>query len=45
MVEAAAWDGKGHVPVEGASVAWATASGEPSVITFDAGSAWLTPKP
>jgi beta-galactosidase len=35
-VEAAVWDGKRYVPVEGASVAWAAASGEPTVITFDA---------
>jgi beta-galactosidase len=35
-VEAAVWDGRRYVPVEGASVAWATASDEPSVITFDA---------
>ncbi|RRR75492.1 discoidin domain-containing protein, partial [Streptomyces sp. RP5T] len=35
-VEAAVWDGQRYVPVEGASVTWATASGEPTVITFDA---------
>ncbi|MEU0029337.1 glycoside hydrolase family 2 TIM barrel-domain containing protein [Streptomyces sp. NPDC006335] len=35
-VEAAVWDGKRYVPVEGASTAWAAASGEPTVITFDA---------
>lgn len=35
-VEAAVWDGQRYVPVAGASVAWATASGEPTVITFDA---------
>ncbi|WP_118082238.1 glycoside hydrolase family 2 TIM barrel-domain containing protein [Streptomyces sp. CC0208] len=35
-VEAAVWDGTRYVPVEGASVTWATASGEPTVITFDA---------
>ncbi|MET7689369.1 glycoside hydrolase family 2 TIM barrel-domain containing protein [Streptomyces sp. NPDC005483] len=35
-VEAAVWDGKRFAPVEGASVAWATASGEPTVITFGA---------
>jgi beta-galactosidase len=35
-VEAAVWDGKRYVPVEGASTAWAAASGEPTVVTFDA---------
>jgi beta-galactosidase len=30
------WDGERYVPVEGASTAWAAASGEPTVITFDA---------
>jgi beta-galactosidase len=35
-VEAAVWDGKRYVPAEGVSVAWATASGEPTVVTFDA---------
>lgn len=35
-VEAAVWDGTRYVPVEGASVAWAGASDEPTVITFDA---------
>ncbi|CAM5309466.1 glycoside hydrolase family 2 TIM barrel-domain containing protein [Streptomyces canus] len=33
-VEAAVWDGKRYVPVDGVSVAWATASDEPTVITF-----------
>ncbi|MDH6437880.1 beta-galactosidase [Streptomyces sp. SAI-144] len=35
-VEAAVWDGKRYVPAEGVSVAWATASGEPTVVSFDA---------
>ena len=35
-VEAAVWDGKRYVPAEGVSVAWATASDEPTVVTFDA---------
>ncbi|WP_328752463.1 DUF4982 domain-containing protein [Streptomyces sp. NBC_00285] len=35
-VEAEVWDGERYVPVEGASVAWATASDEPTVITFAA---------
>jgi beta-galactosidase len=35
-VGAAVWDGKRYVPVENVSVAWAAASGEPTVITFDA---------
>ncbi|WP_329439106.1 glycoside hydrolase family 2 TIM barrel-domain containing protein [Streptomyces canus] len=33
-VEAAVWDGRRYVPVDGVSVAWATASDEPTVITF-----------
>ncbi|MEU9170510.1 glycoside hydrolase family 2 TIM barrel-domain containing protein [Streptomyces sp. NPDC048420] len=33
-VEVAVWDGSAYVPVRGASVEWATASGEPTVITF-----------
>ncbi|MFF7546135.1 glycoside hydrolase family 2 TIM barrel-domain containing protein [Streptomyces canus] len=33
-VEAALWDGRRYVPVDGVSVAWATASDEPTVITF-----------
>ncbi|MFE2216905.1 glycoside hydrolase family 2 TIM barrel-domain containing protein [Streptomyces canus] len=35
-VEAAVWDGKRYVPVKSVSVAWATASDEPTVVTFDA---------
>ncbi|MDQ0766280.1 glycoside hydrolase family 2 TIM barrel-domain containing protein [Streptomyces canus] len=35
-VQAAVWDGKRYVPAEGVSVAWATASDEPTVVTFDA---------
>ncbi|MFJ4199851.1 glycoside hydrolase family 2 TIM barrel-domain containing protein [Streptomyces sviceus] len=35
-VEVAVWDGTRYVSVEGASVAWATASDEPTEITFDA---------
>ncbi|MCX4854775.1 glycoside hydrolase family 2 TIM barrel-domain containing protein [Streptomyces canus] len=35
-VEAAVWDGKRYVPAEGVLVAWATASDEPTVVTFDA---------
>ncbi|MDH6485299.1 glycoside hydrolase family 2 TIM barrel-domain containing protein [Streptomyces sp. SAI-127] len=35
-VEAAVWDGKRYVPAEGVSVVWATASGEPTVVSFDA---------
>ncbi|MGW0420070.1 glycoside hydrolase family 2 TIM barrel-domain containing protein [Streptomyces sp. NPDC003015] len=35
-VAAAVWDGQRYVPVQGVSVAWATASDEPSVITFGA---------
>ncbi|MFG2468564.1 glycoside hydrolase family 2 TIM barrel-domain containing protein [Streptomyces canus] len=35
-VEAAVWDGRRYVPVAGVSVAWATASDEPTVITFAA---------
>ncbi|WP_406396310.1 DUF4982 domain-containing protein [Streptomyces sp. NBC_00882] len=35
-VEAAVWDGKRYVPAEGVAVAWATASDEPTVVTFDA---------
>ncbi|MFI6435858.1 glycoside hydrolase family 2 TIM barrel-domain containing protein [Streptomyces sp. NPDC050759] len=35
-VEAAVWDGKRYVPAEGVSVAWATASDQPTVVTFDA---------
>ncbi|MET9788590.1 glycoside hydrolase family 2 TIM barrel-domain containing protein [Streptomyces canus] len=35
-VEAAVWDGKRYVPVKGVAVAWATASDEPTVVTFDA---------
>lgn len=34
-VEAAVWDGTRYVPVEGVSVDWATASGEPTAITFE----------
>ncbi|MFJ8778183.1 glycoside hydrolase family 2 TIM barrel-domain containing protein [Streptomyces sp. NPDC102476] len=34
-VDAAVWDGKRYVPAEGVSVAWATASDEPTVVTFD----------
>ncbi|WP_406180966.1 glycoside hydrolase family 2 TIM barrel-domain containing protein [Streptomyces canus] len=33
-VQAAVWDGRRYVPVDGVSVAWATASDEPTVITF-----------
>ncbi|MFE0515015.1 glycoside hydrolase family 2 TIM barrel-domain containing protein [Streptomyces sp. NPDC058964] len=33
-VEAAVWDGRAYVPVEGATVDWATASDAPTVITF-----------
>lgn len=33
-VEPEVWDGKRYVPVDGVSVAWATASDEPTVITF-----------
>ncbi|KUN74732.1 beta-galactosidase [Streptomyces canus] len=33
-VEAAVWDGRRYAPVDGVSVAWATASDEPTVITF-----------
>ncbi|MER6282780.1 glycoside hydrolase family 2 TIM barrel-domain containing protein [Streptomyces sviceus] len=35
-VEAAVWDGTRYVPAEGVFVTWATASDEPTVITFDA---------
>lgn len=35
-VEAAVWDGERWAPVTGASVAWATASDAPTVVTFDA---------
>ncbi|WP_329233228.1 glycoside hydrolase family 2 TIM barrel-domain containing protein [Streptomyces canus] len=35
-VEAAVWDGKRYVPVKSVSVAWATASDEHTVVTFDA---------
>ncbi|MEV0906825.1 glycoside hydrolase family 2 TIM barrel-domain containing protein [Streptomyces hokutonensis] len=35
-VEVAVWDGGGWVPVEGATVDWATASDSPTVVTFDA---------
>jgi len=35
-VEVAVWDGKRYETVEGASVDWATASDEPTVITFAA---------
>lgn len=35
-VEAEVWDGERYLPVEGASVAWAAASDEPTVITFAA---------
>jgi beta-galactosidase len=35
-VEAAVWDGTRYVPAEGVSVAWATASDAPTVVTFDA---------
>jgi beta-galactosidase len=35
-VEAEVWDGRRYVPVKGAAVDWATASDEPTVITFDA---------
>ncbi|MFI0853549.1 discoidin domain-containing protein, partial [Streptomyces sp. NPDC021098] len=34
-VTVSAWDGRRFVPVRGAEVAWAEASGEPTVITFD----------
>jgi beta-galactosidase len=34
-VEVAVWDGKRYVPVKGTAVDWATASGAPTVITFD----------
>ncbi|WP_069760763.1 glycoside hydrolase family 2 TIM barrel-domain containing protein [Streptomyces sp. LUP47B] len=34
-VDAAVWDGKRYVPAEGVSVAWATASDAPTVVTFD----------
>lgn len=33
-VGAEVWDGRRYVPVDGVSVAWATASDEPTVITF-----------
>ncbi|MFF0092312.1 glycoside hydrolase family 2 TIM barrel-domain containing protein [Streptomyces canus] len=33
-VEAEVWDGRRYVPVDGVSVAWATASDEQTVITF-----------
>ncbi|MDT0478712.1 glycoside hydrolase family 2 TIM barrel-domain containing protein [Streptomyces doebereineriae] len=33
-VEPEVWDGKRYVPADGVSVAWATASDEPTVITF-----------
>ncbi|MFJ3305316.1 glycoside hydrolase family 2 TIM barrel-domain containing protein [Streptomyces sp. NPDC086549] len=33
-VEVAVWDGRAYVPVEGATVDWATASDSPTVITF-----------
>jgi beta-galactosidase len=35
-VEVAVWDGERYTPVTGAAVDWATASDEPTVITFDA---------
>ncbi|WP_328500122.1 DUF4982 domain-containing protein [Streptomyces sp. NBC_00457] len=35
-VEVAVWDGRRYEPVDGAGVDWAGASGEPTVITFDA---------
>ncbi|KOG18930.1 glycoside hydrolase family 2 TIM barrel-domain containing protein [Streptomyces viridochromogenes] len=35
-VVAEVWDGRRYVPVEGASVGWATASDAPTIITFDA---------
>ncbi|MGV9273051.1 glycoside hydrolase family 2 TIM barrel-domain containing protein [Streptomyces griseosporeus] len=35
-VEAAVWDGERWAPVTGASVAWASASDAPTVVTFDA---------
>ncbi|GCB43580.1 glycoside hydrolase family 2 TIM barrel-domain containing protein [Streptomyces sp. NL15-2K] len=35
-VEAEVWDGCRYVPVKGAAVDWATASDEPTMITFDA---------
>ncbi|MES5817499.1 glycoside hydrolase family 2 TIM barrel-domain containing protein [Streptomyces sp. RG80] len=35
-VEAEVWDGERHVKVQGAAVEWATASDEPTVLTFDA---------
>ncbi|WP_435838386.1 hypothetical protein [Streptomyces antimycoticus] len=34
-IEVSAWNGHAYVPVHGASVEWATASGTPTVITFD----------
>ncbi|KOU61790.1 beta-galactosidase [Streptomyces sp. MMG1533] len=35
-VAAEVWDGSAYVPVEGAAVAWATVSDEPTVVAFDA---------
>ncbi|PAZ10162.1 beta-galactosidase [Streptomyces sp. SA15] len=35
-VEAEVWDGRRYMPVKGAAVDWATASDEPTMITFDA---------
>ncbi|AXG58861.1 beta-galactosidase [Streptomyces lincolnensis] len=35
-VRAEVWDGRTYVTVKGAAVDWATASGEPTVLTFDA---------
>jgi beta-galactosidase len=35
-VEAEVWEGRRHVPVEGAVIDWATVSDEPTVITFGA---------
>ncbi|MCQ8187306.1 glycoside hydrolase family 2 TIM barrel-domain containing protein [Streptomyces rugosispiralis] len=34
-IEVSAWNGHAYVPVRGASIAWATASDTPTVITFD----------
>lgn len=35
-VDVSVWDGKRYVPVRDADIDWSTASGEPTVITFDA---------
>lgn len=29
------WDGHGFVPASGVNVSWATASGQPTTLTFD----------